>query len=334
LPLDLGALFDSDLRPLGLVRTADAADVTVNREAANRYFDGATTVPWSAFVAVATEDATHADRLRAATHQVFADGEAATVELGGRSVSGVTTVQLFPLRDDAVVAVVFALEPASLDERWIDRLGHDLRGPISPMHTMVQLIRGGRMTAEKSVDALALITRQAERLLELIDDVADLARQRHGRVPTLASVDLRSIVDMVCVRHGRLAGDAGVRLRADLPPDPVFVEADTRRLTRLLAMPVTRAIEAARRGQTIAVALHAESGAAVIGVRYADGEDDATTTRALVDELSNIDPAGIAATLVQRTLAMHRAVLALSVDGDAAVRVTMPIADDETASRP
>ena len=79
-----------------------------------------------------------------------------------------------------------AADPAMHDAKlgvpaaWWARLGHDLRGPVSPMRLAVQVLRSDRCTALEREEALQLLDRQVDRLLGEIDDVAELMRLRAG----------------------------------------------------------------------------------------------------------------------------------------------------------
>lgn len=95
---------------------------------------------------------------------------------------------------------------------WMDRLAHDLRGPLSPMQTAVFLLRDGRISETERVELLDVIDRQSRRLGGMIDEVADWVRAERGRL----------IVRREEVELALLLGDIGTRLGG---PAPEFVFA-------------------------------------------------------------------------------------------------------------
>jgi signal transduction histidine kinase len=86
---------------------------------------------------------------------------------------------------------------------WMDRLAHDLRGPLSPMLTAVYLLRDGQTTPEQRAELLQVMERQIQRLGGMIDEVSDLGRAEKGRlVARREPVDLELLVaDVVARMH-------------------------------------------------------------------------------------------------------------------------------------
>lgn len=60
-----------------------------------------------------------------------------------------------------------------IDSSWLDRLAHDLRGPLMPLQTAAYLLRHGQVDTERQQQLLALIERQTRRLAGMIDELDD-----------------------------------------------------------------------------------------------------------------------------------------------------------------
>lgn len=88
---------------------------------------------------------------------------------------------------------------------WMDRLAHDLRGPLSPMLTAVYLLRDGQTTPEQRAELLQVMERQIQRLGGMIDEVSDLGRAEKGRlVARHEPIDLELLVaDVVARMHAQ-----------------------------------------------------------------------------------------------------------------------------------
>ncbi|MBJ6978342.1 HAMP domain-containing sensor histidine kinase [Luteimonas sp. MC1895] len=117
-----------------------------------------------------------------------------------------------------------------LDRTWLDRLAHDLRGPLSPIQTAVYLLRAPGVDAGQRDELLAVLDRQAQRLGAMIDEFSDLVQADRGGL-----VASQEVVDV-----GMLVADAIARLparppRVDFAPDAgqLEVEGDGRRLGQL-----------------------------------------------------------------------------------------------------
>ncbi|MDB6163476.1 MAG: hypothetical protein JWL98_908 [Xanthomonadaceae bacterium] len=68
------------------------------------------------------------------------------------------------------------------DVRWLDRLAHDLRGPLTPLQTAAFLLRSGQVQGERQQDLFAVIERQTQQLTHMIDELADWTRIAHNRL--------------------------------------------------------------------------------------------------------------------------------------------------------
>src|SRR5690606_24564304 len=106
---------------------------------------------------------------------------------------------------DAGLAGVPALSP------WMERLAHDLRGPLSPMQTAVYLLRDDTLAEAQRVELLGVLERQIQRLGGMIDEFSDLGRAERGDlVASRETIDLELLVI-----------DTATRLR-ELPPRVEF----------------------------------------------------------------------------------------------------------------
>lgn len=66
--------------------------------------------------------------------------------------------------------------------RWLDRLAHDLRGPLMPLQTAAHLLKTGQLDARRQWDLLDLIERQARHLGRMIDELGDWTCVDGGRL--------------------------------------------------------------------------------------------------------------------------------------------------------
>ena len=84
---------------------------------------------------------------------------------------------------------------APLAKPWMERLAHDLRGPLSPMQTAVYLLRDPGLGEEQRDELLAVLERQIQRLGGMINEFSDLGRADQGRlVSRREAIDLELLV--------------------------------------------------------------------------------------------------------------------------------------------
>ena len=64
----------------------------------------------------------------------------------------------------------------------LERLAHDLRGPLSPMQTATWLLRKGGLETGRRDELLDVIDRQSSRLSDMVQEISDWVRARDGRL--------------------------------------------------------------------------------------------------------------------------------------------------------
>lgn len=102
---------------------------------------------------------------------------------------------------------------------------------------------------------------QAHGLSGQIENLTAAARLRMlGPSPDRARIDLRAVVSRVVDRHQPLADAGGVALRAELPPDPVGIDADESLVERAIANVVDNAVRYNRPGGDVTVTLRVADG--------------------------------------------------------------------------
>ena len=112
---------------------------------------------------------------------------------------------------------------------WLDRVAHDLRGPLMPLQTAAYLLRSGQLDAARQAELLDVIERQTRQLARMIDELGDWMRASQQRlVGTREACDLGLLLDYAAT---------GAKLpppRVEDASDGATVEGDSQRLTQLL----------------------------------------------------------------------------------------------------
>ena len=131
---------------------------------------------------------------------------------------------------------------------WIDRLAHDLRGPLTPLQTAAYLLRSGQVTPERQQELFALIDRQTRQLVRMIDELGDWTRASQQRlVAAPEACDPALLVDYARANSGTAGAEAIVENHAD----DVVLQGDPVRLTQLLRVLIEYASAHGRAPATI-----------------------------------------------------------------------------------
>lgn len=122
----------------------------------------------------------------------------------------------------------------------------------------VQLLKGGRVSAAEQQDALRMIDRQLDQLLDTVQDLSDLVRAEVGQLPGNSRPnDLNLVVDLLAGRSAlqhQLAEKQQV-LASQGTADDLVASHDPGRLARLLEYLVRKASIHARQGATLRLLL-------------------------------------------------------------------------------
>lgn len=114
---------------------------------------------------------------------------------------------------------------------WIDRLAHDLRGPLTPLQTAAYLLRSGQVGPERQEELFALIDRQTRQLTRMIDELGDWTRAAQDRlIDALEPCDPKLLLDYAIVN----CGPSGAGVKVDNRAGDVLIDGDPKRLTQLL----------------------------------------------------------------------------------------------------
>jgi signal transduction histidine kinase len=213
---------------------------------------------------------------------------------------------------------------------WLGRLAHDLRNPITPMRSAVQLLQLGQLPPELGPDLLRTLDRQIDFLLRTIDDIADLVKVERGAFRLqLADCDLDALVDAAIARAGRSAAKG----RAPAPVDwhraaqPLVVRADEVRLRHAIEHLAGYVIDT-ENPTPASVETLARDGRAWVRLRAA-GRTLAPDARIdyLIAGGTPADEAAVTLGLrvVRHVLELHGATLALA-DGDTVLELGLPLA--------
>jgi nitrogen-specific signal transduction histidine kinase len=115
---------------------------------------------------------------------------------------------------------------------WLDRLAHDLRGPLAPLQTAAYLLRTGTLERERQQELFELIERQTRRLARMIDEVGDWSRANQGRLlGTTIPCEPAALLEVALASN---AGAGGVAPRVDEDAATAQVRGDQQRLVQML----------------------------------------------------------------------------------------------------
>ncbi len=158
---------------------------------------------------------------------------------------------------------------------FLANMSHELRTPMNAILGFTDLLRNGDLSSEKHDEYVSIIGVSGRHLLELINDVLDMAKIESGRIEFDASaVDVAALAgEVVELLHDR-ALHRGLALELHIASDlPQVIRTDELKLRQILLNLVGNAIKCTPEGHvslTVSGSQEAPGGAAVLRFEAAD----------------------------------------------------------------
>jgi signal transduction histidine kinase len=152
---------------------------------------------------------------------------------------------------------------------FVNGITHDLKSPLTAVKASTDnlqafIARPGDLAP--AFESLALIRRNADRLLDLISSILEVAKIEQGAALVKTPVDLESLADRVARNFRPLAAAKGLSLdlvaESPVPPFP----ADEGKLERALSNLVGNAVKFTQKG-CVTISVGRDGGRAVVSVR-------------------------------------------------------------------
>jgi PAS domain S-box-containing protein len=137
------------------------------------------------------------------------------------------------LHDAAQNARAEAEQASRAKDEFLAILGHELRNPLSPILTAVQLMRlRGEVSSSREQN---IIERQVNHLIHIVDDLLDISRVARGKIQLdKRAIELRGLLTKAMEITSPLFEERRHRLDLDAPSEDIWLEADETRLCQVL----------------------------------------------------------------------------------------------------
>ncbi|MBA3395315.1 MAG: response regulator [Deltaproteobacteria bacterium] len=151
-------------------------------------------------------------------------------------------------------------------DEFLAILGHELRNPLAPLRTAIDLVKGHPDTplSERTID---ILDRQTEMLTRLVEDLLDLSRINANKIELRPEPgDLRTLVQAAVDTSRPAVEQRRHALALEVGPEPVHVVADRVRLIQVVTNLINNAARYTELGGKIAVACGIVDGRAFVRI--------------------------------------------------------------------
>ena len=159
-----------------------------------------------------------------------------------------------------ILVSIFVGKGASLarvQNDFVAAVSHELRTPITSLRLLMDSLRDGRLSADEQAQVLGLVTRETERLEELVGRVLELSRLESGAHPYARErVDVRELVTESIAAFDALTLTRPTPIEVAVEPGLV-VTGDKPTLVRALVNLLTNAWKYTGDDKRIAIQAHA-----------------------------------------------------------------------------
>jgi len=154
-------------------------------------------------------------------------------------------------------------------DEFLATLAHELRNPLAPIRNALRIMRLAHGDTAATDHGRALIERQMDQIVRLVDDLLDVSRISRGKLQLRrARLQLATVLEAALETSRPLIEDAGHALEVAIPDEPLWLDGDATRLAQVFLNLLNNAAKYTRdRGR---IWLSAERAGDVVVVRVRD----------------------------------------------------------------
>ena len=146
-------------------------------------------------------------------------------------------------------------------------LAHELRNPLAPILTSIELLRLLGSKDSNINQAREIIERQVRQMVRLVDDLLDLTRITRGKLELRRTIlDVGQTVTQAVQTVRPLLEAQGHQLSVELPAEPIYLDADETRIVQMLVNLLSNAGKYTERGGLIRLSVAREGDEVVLRV--------------------------------------------------------------------
>ena len=203
-------------------------------------------------------------------------------------------------------------------DEFLATLSHELRNPLAPLRNCLHVLHRSGTPGDAVRPLYALMERQVNQLVRLVDDLLELSRVTRGALSLrIERVKLADILKSAIETSEPAIAAGGHRLLVALPPRTVWLDGDPVRLAQIVGNLLTNAARYTDPGGEVTVEGRVEEDGVVIAVRDNGSGISAEALPRVFDMFSRGDRKqhrgeaglGIGLGIARRLAEMHRGTL-------------------------
>jgi len=146
-----------------------------------------------------------------------------------------------------------------IKSEFLANMSHELRTPLNSIIGFSELLEGAKNLTDKEKRFAGNIHKSGRLLLDLINDILDLAKLEAGRMDlNISSFPIQGLVAELCDMVRKSAEDKSIQLQVEIQPDLPDVTLDKVKVRQILTNLLSNAIKFTPEGGRIRVSVNRE----------------------------------------------------------------------------
>ncbi len=228
-------------------------------------------------------------------------------------------------------------------DEFLATLAHELRNPLAPIRSGLEVIRNIRNDKAKFEETLEILERQTNQIVHLVDDLLDISRITQGKIKLrLERFELKTAIEMALETSQGLIDESENELTISLPEKPIFINADLTRTTQIFLNILNNAAKYSDQGGKISLKANTENGNAVISIKDTGLGIEPDMLEKIFDMFGQIETPyeqargglGIGLSVVEKLVEMHGGSIEAFSEGNgkgSEFVVRLPLAAEQSA---
>lgn len=209
-------------------------------------------------------------------------------------------------------------------DEFLAILAHELRNPLAPLRTGLEIMRLGTADAVRAEQVRSMMVRQVDHMVALVDDLMDVSRISRGSIVLeRRPVELTTVIRSALESCDPIIRQSGHEVSIVLPAETVHVDGDRNRLVQALGNLLINAAKYTDPGGHIAVTLEHAGEFAIVRVKDNGVGIPADKLSSVFDLFMQVDSAvdrtqgglEIGLTIVRQLVELHGGTIEVRSDG-------------------
>jgi signal transduction histidine kinase len=168
----------------------------------------------------------------------------------------------------ALSSMAAGLETAEVARReFLASVAHELRTPLTALRGFLEALGDGTVPPDRAELYRTKCLDEVARLNRLLEDLLDMAKSEAGRLDlAIRTISLGELTSRAILLWESAIRQKAIVMRAQMPPSPVYVEADGDRVVQIVSNLLANAVQHTPPGGTITVAVTGDGRTATLAV--------------------------------------------------------------------